>query len=451
MLKKLRTHIQQNLPFLLNKRLLLAVSGGIDSMILVDTFHKLGLDIGIAHCNFNLRQKSSDKDELFVIETANKLDIPMFHISFDTKSYVNKEQLSIQMAARELRYQWFCKILSEHKYDYLLTAHHKDDAIETFLINFSRGTGLHGLTGIPEINNEIIRPLLPFSRNDINVYAAKNKLIWREDKSNADTKYIRNKIRHKVVPILKELNPSFLDSFSQTLCHLNESKSFIDQQITAIKKSIVNTENNNFIIDIKKLQKHGQEKFILREILKEYQFTQWDNVCNLLTAQSGKFINSTTHRLLKNRDELILSEIQSTEPGFFTISKKSKEIKIPLHLKFKKMDALKLEAFKNNEKSAIHKIYIDLDSISYPLTLRKWQQGDFFYPFGMHGKKKLSKFFKDEKMSLVEKENTWVLCSEDNIVWIIGKRMDDRFKINKTTLKGLKITLKKQSKTKKLH
>ncbi|PCI31691.1 MAG: tRNA lysidine(34) synthetase TilS [Flavobacteriaceae bacterium] len=442
MLKKLRTHIQQNLPFLSDKKLLLAVSGGIDSMILVDTFHKLGLQIGIAHCNFKLRSKSSDKDERFVIETAHKLNIPMFNISFDTKTYANEQQLSIQMAARELRYHWFYKILSENKYDYLLTAHHKDDVIETFLINFSRGTGLHGLTGIPEINNEIIRPLLPFSRNDINVYAAKNNLTWREDKSNADTKYLRNKIRHKVIPVFKELNPSFLESFTQTLSHLNESKSFIDQQMDRIKTAIVSTENNSFVIDIEKLQAQGEEKFILREILKNYQFTQWDDVYNLLTAQSGKFLTSATHRLLKNREQLILSEISQVEASTFHIVKDSKKIKHPIHLKFKKMDDTKLKEFQNNPKSATHKVHVDLDTISYPIIVRKWQQGDFFYPFGMQGKKKLSKFFKDEKMSLLEKENTWVLCSENKIIWIVGKRMDERFKIKKSTKKGLKITLK---------
>lgn len=446
MLKKLRVHIEQNLAFLSDKKLLLAVSGGIDSMILVDTFHKLGLNIGLAHCNFNLRNKSSDKDERFVIDTANKLNIPIFNISFETKRYASKHQLSIQMAARELRYQWFREILSEHHYDYLLTAHHKDDVIETFLINFSRGTGLDGLTGIPVINNEIVRPLLPFSRNDINVYAAKNKLAWREDKSNTDIKYVRNKIRHKVTPVFKELNPSFLESFTQTLCNLNESKSFIDQQIEHLKASIVNSKGDTLIIAIGALKKQGSEKFILREILKEYQFTQWDDVHNLLSAQSGKFVISATHRLLKNRDELILSEIKPENSSSFQIDESTKKIKTPLGLKFKKITEEKLLKLQNNPKSALHKIHIDLDSISFPLTLRKWQHGDVFYPFGMHGKKKLSKFFKDEKMSVLEKENTWVLCSKDRIIWVVGKRLDDRFKIKESTKNGLKITLKTKKK-----
>ncbi|PCI06219.1 MAG: tRNA lysidine(34) synthetase TilS [Flavobacteriaceae bacterium] len=442
MLEKLRIHIQQNLPFLNDKKLLLAVSGGIDSMILVDTFHKLGLDIGIAHCNFKLRNKSSDKDERFVIDTAARLNIPMFHISFETKTYAAKHQVSIQMAARELRYEWFRKISSENHYDYLLTAHHRDDVIETFLINFSRGTGLDGLTGIPTVNNEIVRPLLPFSRSHINVYAAKNKLTWREDKSNADTKYLRNKIRHNVVPVFKELNPSFSSSFSQTICNLNESKTFITQQIERLKKAIVSYQDNSIIIDIEALKAQGSEKFILREILKEYQFTQWDDVHNLLTAQSGKFIISATHRLLKNRNELILSEITKEDSTNFKIENDTKKIKKPLHLKFKKITEEKLHKLQNNPKSALDKIHIDLDNITFPLTLRKWQQGDVFYPFGMQGKKKISKFFKDEKMSVLEKENTWVLCTKDRIIWVVGRRMDDRFKIKKSTTNGLKITLK---------
>jgi len=448
MLEKLRVHIEQNLAFLSDKKLLLAVSGGIDSMILVDTFHKLGLNIGLAHCNFNLRNKSSDKDEQFVIDTANKLNIPVFNISFDTKQYASKHQVSIQMAARDLRYQWFRKILLEQQYDYILTAHHKDDVIETFLINFSRGTGLGGLTGIPIINNEIVRPLLPFSRNDINVYAAKNKLTWREDKSNTDIKYLRNKIRHKVTPVFKELNPSFIESFTQTLCNLNESKSFIDQQIEQIKTSIVSSKDDTLTINIEALKKQGSEKFILREILKEYQFTQWDDVHKLLSAQSGKFITSATHRLLKNRDELILSEIITEGSSSFQIKEDTKKIKKPFGLKIKSITAEKLLKLQNNPKSALHKIHIDSDSISFPLTLRKWQHGDIFYPFGMHGKKKLSKFFKDEKMSVLEKENTWVLCSKDRIIWVVGKRLDDRFKIKESTKNGLKITLKTNKKEK---
>jgi len=446
MLDKLRTHIKQNLDFLNKKKLLLAVSGGIDSMILVDTFYKLGLDIGIAHCNFKLRNKSSDKDEQFVLENAEKLNIPVFNISFDTKSYASKHQLSIQMAARELRYEWFRKISSENHYDYLLTAHHKDDVIETFLINFSRGTGLDGLTGIPEKNNEIIRPLLPFSRSDINVYAAKNKLKWREDKSNTDTKYLRNKIRHQVIPVFKELNPSFSNSFSQTICNLNESKAFISQQIEQLKKTIITSKDDSLSIDIAALKIHGSEKFILREILKEYQFTQWDDVLNLLSAQSGKFVTSATHRLLKNRDELILSKITKEHSKSFQITEDTKKIKKPLHLKFKKIKEEKLQKLQNNPKSSLDKIHIDLDRINFPLGIRKWQQGDVFHPFGMQGKKKLSKFFKDEKMSVLEKENTWVLCTKDQIIWVIGKRMDDRFKIKKTTTNGLKITLKTKNK-----
>ncbi|PCH72881.1 MAG: tRNA lysidine(34) synthetase TilS [Flavobacteriaceae bacterium] len=446
MLEKLRTHIQQNLPFLNDKKLLLAVSGGIDSMILVDTFHKLGLHIGIAHCNFKLRLKSSDKDERFVIETAKRLNIPMFNISFETRKFASKHHLSIQLAARELRYDWFRKISEENNYDYLLTAHHRDDVIETFLINFSRGTGLDGLTGIPTINKEIIRPLLPFSRSDINVYAAKNKLAWREDKSNADTKYLRNKIRHKVVPVFKELNPSFSSSFSQTICNLKESKTFIAQQIEQLKKTIVSCKNNSLVIDIEALKLQGSEKFILREILKEYEFTQWDDVHSLLTAQSGKFVLSATHRLLKNRSELILSKITTEDTKSYKITADTKKIKEPLHLKFKKITEEKLQKLQNNPKSTLHKIHIDLEHVSFPLTLRKWQQGDIFTPFGMQGKKKLSKFFKDEKMSVLEKENTWVLCTKDHIIWVVGKRMDARFKIKKSTINGLKITLKPEEK-----
>jgi tRNA(Ile)-lysidine synthase len=228
MLTKFQHHIELNFPYLKEKKLLLAVSGGLDSMVLMHLFQELNYSIGIAHCNFQLRGKESDADENFVKLQAEKFQIPIFSTRFETEKFANTNKLSIQLAARKLRYDWFYQLLEEENYDYLLTAHHLDDQLETFLINLSRGTGIEGLTGIPATNDKIMRPLLPFSREEILAFAEENSLSWREDSSNASTKYLRNKIRHEVIPILKTLNPNFLPTFENTLEHLNQANALVN-------------------------------------------------------------------------------------------------------------------------------------------------------------------------------------------------------------------------------
>lgn len=438
-------HINENLSFLKGKKLLVAISGGIDSIVLTHILYKLKFDISLAHCNFSLRGKESNKDELFVKELGEKLLTPTFTIQFDTENYATEKGISTQMAARELRYNFFQKIIKENTIDYIVTAHQKDDVIETFLINLTRGTGLDGLTGIPEVNKNVVRPLLPFSRNEILVYATRKKLHWREDSTNSSIKYVRNKIRHKVVPFLKELNPNLLDTFTNTLDNLKGSQQIVNDRIKIVKEQATTIVNNDVHFNIEILKNLSNPKIYFYELLKDYGFTEWDDVNNLLEAQSGKQVLSKTHRLLKDREVLILSLLKNESNSIFEITENTKKIKIPIKLKFEKIDIpfdtknhqnkVFSELILNEENT----ISIDFDKLSYPIHLRKWKKGDVFYPIGLNGKKKLSKYFKDEKFSLLEKENTWLLCSNNEIVWVVGKRLDERFKVTQNTSTILKI------------
>lgn len=426
MLQKFKKHITKEFPFLKDTKLLIAISGGVDSVVLFHLLHKLNYDVSLAHCNFKLRGKESDLDEEF-IKNLNQISAnQIFTISFDTEKYAIENKLSTQIAARELRYNWFQKLITEHKFDYVLTAHHADDNLETFLIHLTRGSGLDGFTGIPKVNGNIVRPLLAFSRKEVLNYAKDNDIEWREDASNASNKYIRNKIRHQVLPVLKEINPSILDSFATTIENLQESKQIIEDRIENIASEVLEKEANFIKIDIEKIKELSNSKAYLYQLLKSYHFTEWNDVYDLLNAQSGKQVFSKTHRLLKDRDVLILSKIDlsnSIEMAF-QIEEEITEITNPIHLTFKEV----IEKSTENKQT----IYVDKDLLKYPLMLRKWEKGDYIYPLGMQGKKKLSKYFKDEKFSLIDKENTWLLCNAENqIMWIINHRQDRRFVKNK--------------------
>ena len=448
MKSELREHINNNLPFLTDKKLLVAISGGIDSVVLTQLLKKLKFTISLAHCNFSLRGKESNKDEEFVIELGEKLEVPTYTIKFDTEEYASSNGLSTQMAARELRYNWFEKLVKEHDLDYIITAHQKDDVIETFLINFTRGTGLDGLTGIPEINGKIIRPMLPFHRQEVLVYATKKKLEWREDNTNSSIKYFRNKVRHKIVPVLKELNPNLLETFHNTLENLKGSQQIIKDAVASIEKKATVKVKNEIHYNIEFLSNLSNPKIYLYELLHPFGFTEWNDVEDLLTAQTGKFVVSKTHQLLKNRDVLVLTEIkEATNDIEYQLSTTTEEITVPFHLKIEKL-TLPINGV-NNENDAFNEIIfdnnktisIDLDTVQFPLTIRKWQKGDFFYPIGLNGKKKLSKYFKEEKFSINDKEDSWILCSGDAIIWVVGKRLDNRFKITKKTCSILKFIL----------
>lgn len=437
MFQKFQQHIEKNLPFLKGKKLLVAVSGGIDSVVLSHLVSNLeNTTISLAHCNFQLRGVESDLDASFVKTLGKSLQLETYTINFDTSSYSENHKLSTQLAARKLRYDWFQKLLKELSFDYVLTGHHADDNLETFLINLSRGTGLDGLTGIPEINEFIVRPLLPFSRSEIEVYAKEKGYQWREDASNKETKYLRNKLRLEVIPKLKEINPNFLKSFKNTTKFLNEDKKIIDQNVKNLASEIITSDGELTKINIKKTLALPNAKAYLYRFLKDYNFTEWEDVYALLRAQSGKQIATKSHILLKDRDFLLLlrtnknSEIQNKS---IFINQGVKEITKPIQLSF--------ENVLKKEKSGKNIIYVDKKSLIFPLVLRRWQEGDYFYPNGMKGKKKISKYFKDEKISIFEKQNIWLLCSKENeVIWILNRRQDRRFLPTRNTTELFKIS-----------
>jgi len=435
MLEKFKKHIDKNLPFLNESKLLVAISGGIDSVILAHLLHKLQVNFALAHCNFKLRFEDSDKDAAFVSRLAEQLGVQCHYIAFDTAAYAETHKLSTQMAARELRYSWFDELMATEQYDYVLTAHHTNDNIETVLINLTRGSSLNGLVGIPEINGRIVRPLLPFTRDEIEHFTITNNIAWREDESNQSTKYFRNKIRHNVIPVLEALNPSLLETFNTHLSYLKSEKKVLENHFEQVKNEVCVYAGDLVKIDIKKLKSHKEYKAYLYYILKEFRFTEWLNIEELLDAQSGKYVSSKTHRLIKDRDFLLLEEnALHLQNSIVEINEDITQIELPIGLRF--------ELVGETNYSLKNSIYVDVDTLMYPLHLRKKKEGDSFFPFGMKGKKKISKYFKDEKLSLTEKENSWLLCNaNDAIIWIVGKRADARFSVTKQTKKTLKITL----------
>ena len=435
MLLNLKNHINSRFSYLEQKKLFLAVSGGLDSMVLLHLFQQLPYEIAVLHCNFQLRGMESFGDQDFIQKYCDQNNIPFFTTQFDTDAFAKDYKLSTQVAARELRYNWFYELLETHQFDYVLTAHHADYNLETFIINLSRGTGLEGLIGIPEENDKIIRPLLPFSRDEILKYAKENNIEWREDSSNASNKYLRNKIRHDLVPILKEINPDFLKSFQKTQSYLQESNEMVEDASIMIYQQVAKEEGNEIHFDLAQLKRLPNYKSYLYQWLKEFGFLAWKDIYDLTDSQSGKQILSSEYRLLKNRTTLILSPISDSDSyEEYVIEENSTEVNFPLKLKLSVVDEITI----NSNRT----IFVDAEKIRFPLLLRKWKERDSFYPFGMKGKsKKVSKLFKDEKLSLIEKENTWILCSDDQIVWVTGIRQDDRFKITDTSKKILKIEI----------
>ena len=435
MLQKFKQHLHQNFPFLEDSKLLIAISGGIDSVVLAHLCSQLNLNFSLCHCNFNLRGQESDDDEAFVTSLAKTLKTLVYTTSFETEKYATKNKVSIQVAARDLRYTWFYKLLDANQYDYVLTAHNTNDNLETFIINLTRGSGLEGFTGIPPVNQKSVRPLLAFSRDDITLFAIKNGIVWREDRSNASIKYVRNKVRHKVIPILKELNPHVLESFQNTIEYLNESQSIINDAVKNITAKVVSYENDVLKISCKEIEKLSNKKAYLYQLLQAYGFTAWNDIVDLISAQPGKQVFSDTHRLLKDRNFLILTTINKSQSikGPILIDQKVSEITNPIKLTIQNTDDY---TSKNKEQ-----IIIDKDLVNYPLSLKKWHHGDAMYPTGMIGSKKISQLFKDNKLSLLDKEKIWILAdAKDHIIWVIGLRQDRRYLANKTSKNRLKIS-----------
>jgi tRNA(Ile)-lysidine synthase len=345
---------------------------------------------------------------------------------------MNKNKVSIEMAARELRYAWFAEIMKENRLELLLIAHHADDNLETFLINLSRGTGIEGLKGIPAKTSLIARPLLPFSREQILTYANDEKLAWREDSTNQETVYLRNMIRHEVVPKLKELHPTFLNNYQMTQSYLADTASMLSDYIALLKSKLWLVEKDVVKIKVTELLKLKPTKSYLHALFHDYGFKAWDDMEDLLSGMSGKEVRSKTHRLVKDRAYLLLQELDSKTDTRFLIQANDTTIEKPIRLIIAEVDTI--------SETADNILYVDKSTLKYPMVVRKWEKGDYFYPFGMTGKKKLSKYFKDEKIDVISKQKQWLLCTGDDIVWVIGKRADNRFKVKAETKKIVKIT-----------
>jgi tRNA(Ile)-lysidine synthase len=436
MIERFEQFIQKRKLCQKSDKILLAVSGGIDSVVLLDLFVKEGLSAGVVHCNFGLRGKESDHDEIFVKELADKMSLPVFVNRFETKQYAEKQGISIQMAARDLRYAWFEDIRRTKDYDLIATAHNFDDAVETMIFNLTKGTGLKGLTGIPVRTNNIIRPLLFATRDEIESYARDHNLKYRIDSSNKSTKYHRNYIRHRIIPEFEKINPGFLKTTKNTLARLNGLQNVINNWLEFHEVDYFQHKGEDVFLNKDFFLRIG-EPALLHEIIKVFGFNydQTVQIFENLKGRSGKLYYSDTYVLNSDRSHLVISRKEEQE-DHFKISENEKSITA----KQFKLELEYIDPGKEMIKPSPHIGYLDFDKLKYPLEFRNWEKGDWFIPLGMKGKKKLSDFMIDKKIPLNLKNKIMVLLSGASIAWIAGYRLDDRFKIQDDTKKILKIT-----------
>ncbi len=434
--KEFEQYIAENKLFSKTDKLLLALSGGSDSIALFHLLKSLNYTFAAAHCNFKLRGVDSDKDEIFVKNLCEKHSIKLFCSSFNTRSYAKLHKLSLEEAARELRYKKFEEIRQENHFSYILTAHHLDDKIETFFINLTKGTGIKGLRSIKAKNNKIVRPLLFARKEQIDRYCADKDIAYRTDFSNFDTNFLRNKFRHEILPAFTEINPDFKTGMQKNFKIFSELENIYNQYIETETKKLTHSKNKLLYINIQKLLQSGAALTLLFETLRPYNFSSKQSEEILKTIehiQTGKQFFSKTHRILKTPAYLVIDSLKSTENKTYSIPQSCTTISSPLQLSFDLT-----EIIPHNLKTDVHKAYINADKLNYPLKIRQIQEGDYFYPFGMKGKKLLSDFFTDKKINSYEREKIFVLTNADNaIIWLIGYRTDERFRIHKSTKKIL--------------
>ena len=413
------------------KPILVGLSGGADSIVLAHLLHKFGFKIGIGHCHFNLRGADADADQLFSKEFAKTLNVPFFTVKFETKIYAETRGISIQMAARNLRYFWFEKICKENGYQHVAVGTHLTDNIETFIFNASRGTGLTGLKGIKPINDRIIRPLINITKEDIYNYAQLENLTWKEDLSNQSIKYYRNKIRHQILPVLKDINPNFEQTFQRNFKRLSRSESFISKQIEQIWKNWVIKDQKGISLKIQDLISEEFADVVLLSKLEPLGFkpSQITDLLNTIESQPGAVISSKDYHIYIDREKIFIHKKRFFSiPNEYLITEFLGETTQPLRLKFKDFHANEI-SFSNKKSIA----YFDFDTLKFPLKLRKWKDGDRLHPFGMKGQKKVSDILINAKIPLHEKENIWVIESDNEICWVIGLRSSEKYKVSKNT------------------
>lgn len=428
LLEKFIEHIKTQ-PQVKSSTFLLAVSGGVDSVVLCDLFHKAGLQFIIAHCNFQLRGEESERDEQFVGDLAKRYAVELFINRFATASYAEENKLSIQVAARNLRYDWFRALAAEKNIRSIVTAHHADDNIETVVMNFFRGTGLKGLVGMDQHFSLIYRPLLHCRKKELLTYASHNNLRYVEDSSNISSNYTRNYFRNELLPAIEKVFPSAQENILKNIDRLYEVEQVYNEAIETYKSKLVTSNGKEEHIPILKLRKNRFHRTLIWEIIKEKNFSaaQVDEVIKLFDADNGSYMESLSHKIIRNRKWLVIVPIETEgNTQLTTINEKDRKVIYDngsLHIEHN-IAAEHVTVSADNNVAILNEA-----ELKFPLLLRKTRQGDYFYPLGMQKKKKLSRFFIDQKLSLTEKQNVWVLESDKRIVWVVGLRIDDRFKM----------------------
>ncbi len=419
---------------------LLAVSGGLDSVVMMRLFSECGFRFGIAHCNFQLRGPESEKDEDFVRNLASDSGVPFFHRAFETEKLAREQGISIQMAARDVRYKWFEEIRQQNHYHYVATAHHLTDQAETILINLIRGTGIAGLHGILPKTGHLVRPLMFATREHIESYAAQNAILFRNDSSNDEVKYQRNRIRHQLLPVIKEMNPGFTEKLQGTIKRIKETENAAFAQIEQWKRENLSILPDKITFSATMLLETGFPSLVLYSVASPLGFTesQLQNILECLSDTRIKRFFSATHQLVKNRKSIAISRI--TTDAFYNDTVINDfndvlEISDPLPMKFRKV----VNPVDFQISSDPCRASLDLDRLVFPLIIRKWRKGDAFRPFGMKGRKKISDLFIDLKFKEDEKENCRLLCSGPDILWVIGYRIDHRYRITADTSRILDI------------
>ncbi|MHC1776680.1 MAG: tRNA lysidine(34) synthetase TilS [Lentimicrobium sp.] len=441
MLEPFKHYIESHHLFRADEPILLAISGGVDSMVMAELFHRSGFNFAIAHCNFGLRGSESNQDEAFVAGMADAYGVKIFVKHFKTREYAGFNKISVQMAARTLRYEWFDEIILSEGYKAIATAHHLDDQIETFFINVLRGTGISGLHGIMPHRTRVVHPMMFAFRRQIEEFAGDEAIAYREDSSNRSSKYVRNKIRHDLVPLLGEINPEFRKTITTTIDQIRETEILLQSHLDEIRSKVITFADNEVIsLKISELLKLNPKEAYMYELLQPFNFNRsvTDEIASGLEEISGKQYFSASHRLVKDREQLLINALgpAGSQPAAETlIDEKVSEIKKPIQLRFSLIANHPDLVVSKNGSIAM----LDASKIIWPLRLRKWKEGDTFVPFGMNNNKKLSDFFIDNKFSIVEKENAWLLISDNEIAWLVGHRIGNSYRIGPETKTILKI------------
>lgn len=436
-ISRVKYFISSDIKIEQDKSLLIGLSGGADSVALLDILVTLGYKCIACHCNFQLRGDEAERDMNFARNIANRLNVPFRYIRFNTVEYATEKRISIEMACRELRYGWFEEQRKENGAIAIAIAHHRDDSVETVLLNLIRGTGISGLTGIHAVNGHIVRPLLCLSRKEIEEYLLSRNLEYITDSTNREDIYVRNKIRLQVLPLLKSINPSIYETLERTASHLCEAEKLYRSALDRYIPEISELKGNEIYISIHKLLESPAPRTLLFEILKPFGFLpfQLDDILKTATGISGKYFISPTHLLLKDRDFFIIKEKIDAEDSSVTIPEGIKTISYPVKLTISSKTKTPDYIISKDPHIAV----FDADKVAFPLIVRSWKEGDRFVPFGMKGSRKLSDYFRDKKYTLYQKQEAYVLVSGNEIMWLIGERISDKFKVNEKTNRILEV------------